>query len=133
LLGKTLKEIVGDVNSETLEFVADDGKSYRMYHSQDCCETVTINDICGDLKDLIGVPIIQAEESESTERPEGVEPPSAYADDSETWTFYRLATAKGQVVIRWYGSSNGYYSESVEFCELYDPVRAAQPDPPEGK
>jgi len=77
---------------------------------------VLVEDICGDLSDLVGSPIVSAEESTSENvNPEGIKPPEYPRDDSFTWTFYRIATAKGLVVIRWYGDSNGYYSESVDF------------------
>jgi len=94
----------------------DSNRAWKMYHFQDCCESVHIDDICGDLNDLIGAPILVAEEVTSDENPEGVKPPDF--QESFTWTFYKLATIKGSVTIRWYGESNGYYSESVRFEEI---------------
>ena len=113
LVGKTIKEITGATKgSEEVIFSCDDGSRYRMDHDQDCCEDVSVEDIAGNIQDLIGSPILQAEESTSDETPEGVKPEY---QDSFTWTFYKLATVKGYVTIRWYGESNGYYSESVDF------------------
>jgi len=113
LIGKTF---VGfrQVNDDELYFTDSDGLEYRMYHDQDCCEHVYIEDICGDLNDLIGSPITMAEESfkEGEKKDDW--------DDSSTWTFYRFATNKGYITIRWYGSSNGYYGESAEFIILKD-------------
>lgn len=107
LLNKTIIEIVK--SDDELIFHCDDGDVYKMFHSQDCCESVYIEDIVGDIQDLIGEPILLAEESTS----EGVED---YG--SSTWTFYKLATIRGYVDIRWFGSSNGYYSESVDVVKL---------------
>ncbi len=113
LLGKTLIKIeIGD-KKDSIKLCDNKGQWYIMYHQQDCCEAVYIEDIIGDIQDLVGNPILLAEEStNSTENPEGI---TKEYQDSFTWTFYKLATIKGYVTIRWYGESNGYYSESVYF------------------
>jgi hypothetical protein len=113
LLGKTLTKIEELPQREELIFTLDSGGRFRMFHDQDCCEHVTIEDIAGNLDDLIGSPLTMAEETTSEHDPGGWKPPE-YRDDSHTWTFYKFATVKGYVTIRWYGESNGYYSESVE-------------------
>lgn len=87
------------------------GAEFCMWHDQDCCESVTLDDIAGDLGDLVGFPLTMAEEV-SSEPPDGHEPDP----ESETWTFYKFATIQGSVTLRWYGSSNGYYSERVDFA-----------------
>ncbi len=89
-----------------------------MHHHQDCCESVSIQDVCGELSDLVGTPILQAEENSSGEDPADC-PKRDYQPESMTWTFYRIATMKGQVVIRWLGTSNGYYSERISI----DPIQ----------
>jgi hypothetical protein len=112
LIGKTLTK-VEQIGYDEIHFTDSDGKQYKMYHSQDCCESVTIDDIEGDLQSLVGNPILVAEEASNSD---SRDPKQEY--DSFTWTFYKLATIKGHVDIRWFGSSNGYYSESVDFCEV---------------
>lgn len=116
LKGLTLTD-VKQVGDDQLVFTANDGRVFLMDHSQDCCETVSIESITGDLNDLIGSPILLAEEVVSNEHPEGVSEQEFNPYGSFTWTFYKLATFKGYVDIRWYGESNGYYSESVDFYE----------------
>lgn len=111
LVGKTLEKI--EQRGDEILFQVEDGESYIMLHHQDCCESVVIDDICGDLRDLVGTPILTAEEVSGEPAPEREE--DEYTPESETWTFYKAATIKGSVTIRWHGSSNGYYSESVYF------------------
>jgi len=79
-------------------------------HTQDCCESVDINDIVGDLEDLVGEPLLLAEQVQ------GETPVDFNEEDHEsvTWTFYKFATRKGYVDVRWLGESNGYYSEGVD-------------------
>lgn len=113
LIGKTLT-IVEKVGEDKIVFTTNEGRQYKLYHHQECCESVTVEDIVGELSDLVGEPILIAEEATSTQNPQGV---TKEYQDSFTWTFYKFATRKGYVDIRWYGESNGYYSEGVDFDE----------------
>ena len=109
LSGKTCSR-VENKNDEELWLYTTDKKAVRLYHRQDCCESVYIEDIVGDLKDLVGNPLLRAEV-----RTEDAD--SAFGD--LTYTFYELATIRGSVTIRWYGESNGYYSTRVSIAS-YD-------------
>lgn len=114
LVGLTLKDVV-NVNDAEIRFTVDDGRVYVMYHEGDCCETVEVDEIVGDLSDLIGSPILRAECRESNDDPRVDPAYPTWTPDSFTWTFYEIATVKGSVTIKWWGESNGYYSESVDF------------------
>ena len=117
MVGVTMSKIEGAVGDEVMTFVAEDGRRFVFWYEHDCCASCNVEDIVGDLSDLVGSPIVEAEEV-SNYAPEG--DPFAKRDwkpDSYTWTFYRFSTAKGTVTIRWLGESNGYYSESVSYRE----------------
>lgn len=111
IVGVTMTS-VAIVSRDRLLFEAGDGRKWDMTHEQDCCESCDIDDVVGDLADLVGSPIIMADESTNHENPK------RERQESFTWTFYKLATAKGYVTIRWYGSSNGHYGESASFRQL---------------
>jgi hypothetical protein len=103
-IGKTLTHHMYDEDSEELFLQFANGDHYKMYHRQDCCEYVWLEDIVGSLENLYGLPIMQAFETSNQE----------YTDyGSETWTFYTLGTFYDSVTLRWCGQSNGYYSEEV--------------------
>ena len=116
-IGSLKDKIITDIfisrYKDFILFKLENNENYLMYHEQDCCESVLIDEIHGDLSNIIGSKIIIAEEVEG-------EVPSVNDDyfESYTWTFYKLATIKGYVTIRWFGESNGYYSESVDIAKV---------------
>lgn len=113
MLGLIFTKVEVSEGNEDMVFHAEDGRRFIFTHLQDCCESVSISDIVGDLQDLVGEPLLRAEESSNDD----LGPPREYYD-SYTWTFYKFATRKGYVDVRWLGESNGYYSERVDLCIL---------------
>lgn len=110
LVGETIVDITGvDQYSEEIIFICAGGKQVKMYHEQDCCESVSLEDFNGDVNDLRGATVISAEERVECQNNE-----DNY--ESVTYTFYDIQTDKGSLWLRWYGTSNGYYSESVNIA-----------------
>lgn len=110
-----MDEFVGEVpvsitgcepGSEDVCFTMKSGKVIRMIHHSECCESVSVEEVIGcDPQDLVGHEILSASEDSN-------EKTSEFGDE-EQWTFYNIRSHGGTMTIRWYGTSNGYYSTSV--------------------
>ena len=103
VLGKTITSYELLPNKGGIEFSCSDGSEYLATHLPDCCEEVVLEDISGDLDDLVGNPLLIAEEITKNE------------DSSTMWTFYKFATIKGYVTLRWIGKTDSCYSVAVDF------------------
>ena len=103
VLNKTMRKVWRGTywGNDALYFEQEDGVQFVLTHIQDCSESVEIESIDGELDDLIGAPLLMAEETVKV------------GGGSGTWTFYKFATVKGYVTVRFLGWSNGYYSERV--------------------
>lgn len=109
MLNKTMVSVEVSSNDSQLSFKDTEGTVYLFEHVRDCCESVYIESIVGDLNDLIGSPILRAESVSNSNTKKYPE------DESTEWTFYKFATRNGYVDVRWLGESNGYYSMGVDF------------------
>ena len=72
MVGKTFVQVEGSAGDGEMLFRTADGETFLFGHYQNCCESVRIEDICGDIQDLVGEPILMAEEV-SGEAPESDE------------------------------------------------------------
>ncbi len=114
MLGLTIVDIKGGTGDDCMLFKTSCGRTFQLLHEQDCCETVYVEDISGNLSDLLNTPLLRSEEITGTQEDRA----GLFGDDSYKWTYYKFGTIKGDVDIRWYGCSNGYYSEDVSFTEI---------------
>jgi hypothetical protein len=106
-----------EVKHNAIYFYQNDYHKYSLFHEDMCCEEVILEDINGDINDLLDLEILLAEESSNTKDAPLTDEDYNNQYFSSTWTFYKLATIKGYVDIRWYGKSNGCYSEQAQLYE----------------
>jgi hypothetical protein len=101
-------------------FYCKNGNIVKFFHDKQCCECVFLADADGLTN---GVDIFtdcdwcEVEEIIKDDTDKDTKPIDEY-DYNYTWTFYKFKTNKGYDTMRWYGTSNGFYSESVDF-EIY--------------
>lgn len=108
LLDKILISVEANLLAHEVVFTCQDNTIYKLYHGQDCCEEVRLEDVTGDINDLLNSPIKMAEVVSSQ-------------DDEQNficWSFYKLATEKGYVTFRWMSDENSNYSTEVSFARL---------------
>ena len=111
--GKIITNISGlKLESDGVTFHFEEEEFY-MSHEQDCCESVYVEDINGDTN-LAGATFYEIIDAKRCDREALTE-----NEESHIWTFYTIKTSKGYLDIRWYGASNGYYSEQVDFSIKY--------------
>lgn len=109
LIGVTVKTV--RVTDDQVQMLGTDGTMYMLAHDQDCCEDVFIESIDNDISLLEGQTILEAYESANSDDP----PVGARGySDSYTWTFFHVRTQRDSFTIRFFGSSNGYYSETAD-------------------
>lgn len=123
-IGKTIQEIhVSDKKEPmTIMFIMSDEKILAMEHAQDCCEYVYLADVVGDMQDIVGLPLVMAEVVTYDDGDEDMPPLPSSGDGMNRWTYYKFATQRGYVTLRWYGTSNGYYSVGVDIYEATRPT-----------
>lgn len=110
--GAILEEIVG---AKILGFVHGRGEYAALYttkgivyfrHEIDCCEHVVIDGIDGWTDAAIGETIVSASER--------IVEHGIFGDEHLTSTFYTVESNSLDLSMKWQGSSNGFYSETVD-------------------
>ncbi|HBY20802.1 MAG TPA: hypothetical protein DEG71_07310 [Clostridiales bacterium] len=103
LLGATLLDF--EELDDRVSFLTDKGRytliNFESWCGNDC--DVSLEDIDGNIYRLFGQKIIFAEEIIHSG-----------TDESTCYSFYKLSTNNDSVTLRFYGRSNGYYSENMQ-------------------
>lgn len=120
LVGHTITDVKIAFDNSVLYLELANGEKHQMFHRQDCCESVYLEDVVGAWYDIKGHEILLAEvvtyDDKNPIEVAATEEANGYQDNRYRWTFYKLATNRGRVTLRWYGESNGYYSVEVDWA-----------------
>lgn len=106
LIGKKIINIEGlSKGSEQVTIYCEDHTYMMMGKIDDHVNESIIDDVIGDVNDLLGSTILIAETTQGS-------------DSLHNWTFYKISTRNGYVDIRWYGDDDNIdyqYAARVDF------------------
>lgn len=110
LEGEVISTVEGAEEGWETIITTESGKAIKIYHEQDCCEVVQIED--SEVDDIVGgychfAGFVDGETPVNTTD-------DYWPASSQTWSFLKIETSKGSIWQRWLGESNGYYSERVD-------------------
>jgi hypothetical protein len=110
LIGETIIDLVVDTANKEVQLHLLCGRSFKLYHNQDCCEEFSVEGIDGGIEGILNSPLLLAEHVSIHKEVDG------YGSETSHW--YKLGMIKDTITLRFIGSSNGYYSEAVDFIEI---------------
>lgn len=109
LIGETIVSISGmDTGGVEVVIETASGRTFRMYHVQDCCENVYIDATYGCANSILNK--VVDETTYFTDNYDG-------AYESGTISRFRIYCDGDYFEVKWIGTSNGYYGEGVSFYE----------------
>lgn len=111
LIGATILSVNPNTNrrDDALLYIKTDKGTMTFYHAQQWSEQVWLEDGLEDLEKMIGEKVLHAEVIKNYD-----EDALDEEDDSYTWIYYKISTLNHDCTLRFYGTSNGYYSEGVD-------------------
>jgi len=121
LEGLVIEDISGaQEGSEEIIIKTKCGRTFVMSHCQDCCESVEVKLIKGDISKIIGSYKVEKANDKifDNETPKGFSSKLNLKHwGSFTYTIFKIRANQNIVKIVWLGESNGYYGEDVAFEE----------------
>lgn len=112
LVGQHITNIKGlETHSTFVEIFTLEGNHYSFSHEQDCCEQVYLADFESDLENHENTFVISIDVADSDTN-------STDDDSTSIWTFYKIQTNRGEIWLRFFRESNGYYGTRIDFHKI---------------
>ena len=113
LVGKTIAAVTLHPNRERLVIEFTDGTTATGTTFADCCSETWIDDLTVPV-DAVGAEVLRYAESEEVPQDCPSKNPPAWTDQVQVYNS-SIVTSRGEIIIDYRNSSNGYYGGSLDW------------------